>query len=164
MNVSANQRYILTSRSGRSVKKAFDVIENALQSNDIRVKKLDVRNTEFKDYIRYDGTIKVILALVCVFYALLVMIIGKLWTKSKSAEMEVRKILGDKNIILKGYLKYVLLWITAYVFNTIVVLLAMDSLYLEIYAYIVITLVIMILAVVIGAFNFLWMRKSCGKI
>lgn len=162
--VSANQRYILTSKSGSNVKKAFDVLENTLQSNDIRVKKLDVRNAEFKDYIRYDSTIKVILVLVCIFYALLVMIIGKLCTKSKSAEIEVRKILGDKNIILKGYLKYVLLWITAYVFNTIVVLLAMDSLYLEIYAYIVITLAIMVMAVLTGALNFLWIRKSCGKI
>ena len=163
-SVSVNQRYIITSKSSTSVKKAFGGLKDALQSSNIRVKELDVRNTEYKDYIRYDGVIKVILILLCVFYILLVMIIGKLWIKSKSADMKVRKILGDKNIILKSYLKYVLLWIAAYALNTMVVLLSINAVYFGIYVYIAVTHAIIIIAVLTGALNFLWIRKSCAII
>lgn len=127
--LNLNESYVLTSSKNTSVKKAFAKLEEYLQGQDITIKKLDVRNTEYGDYIKYNEILLFILILLTFFYILLIFVAKKIWLLYKKPEIFVLTILGDRRPQVKAYMEYIIIWMLAFVINGILIFFTVDTFY-----------------------------------
>ena len=128
-SINVQYGYVITSKNYQSLKNAFTKLEEYFQNEEIAIKRIDVRNTEFGDFIRYDKIMLFILICLIFFYILLIFAAKKMWLIYKKPEIFVLTILGAIMPQTKAYLKYLIIWITAFMINTVVAFFTIDTFY-----------------------------------
>ncbi len=127
--INTQYSYVLTSKNYQSLKNAFTKLEKYLQNEEIAIKKIDVRNTEFGDFIKYDKMMLFILVFLILFYIFLIFAATKMWLIYRKPEIFVLTILGAAKPQTKVYLKYIIIWITAFIMNAFAVFFTIDTFY-----------------------------------
>lgn len=140
-SVDTQYTYILTSQNYNSINNAFENLQHYLLDNNVEIKEIQIRDAEFKDYIKYDKIILFICLLLIMFYLLLISIAKKVWLKYKRPEILVLTILGDPFIKTKVYLPYILIWLSAFVLELLLVSCTVDTLYFGYYPITIVSLI-----------------------
>lgn len=124
-----NQTYILASDNYREVNKTYKKIKNIVQSQGQNIKKTDIRNTAFQDFVQYKNTGTILLLLLLIFYIICIIMFQYIWIKFKKKESFVYHLLGYGIIDCKITAEYFILWLISGVLSIIMYIAITDEFY-----------------------------------
>lgn len=111
--------YVLTSKDKDMIAIAYANLEKLAESKNAKLKKIEVENVKFSDYVKYEGTAHILFIVLAVFYVLLIYLFRYIWIKIKTPEIFILNILGVSNNKIRVQTEYFTTWFLAYLLSIV---------------------------------------------
>lgn len=113
-HVPTESPYVLTAKHSEKIAMAYAKLKNLAETQNAILKKVEIRNPKFSDYVDYEETVHILLVVLLTFYIFLIYLFRYIWLKIKSPEIFVLNILGSPSIKFKMQKEFFSLWFFAY--------------------------------------------------
>lgn len=116
-HVATETPYVLTAKYNEKITAAYVKLENLAETQNAHLKRIEIKEAKFSDYVNYNEMVFILLVVLLFFYVLLIYFFRYIWIKIKAPEIFVLNVLGAPNIKSRIQREYFLMWFLGYLFS-----------------------------------------------